>query len=244
MSTRHSARQTEDSCLQDFFTLELHEPGLTGDNLGLKTWGSSLVLAERLHTLLLPGSTNVPLEVLELGSGTGLLGLAAAGVWSADVTLTDLPAIVPNLRNNAVANMETLNDVAPAARLSCGILDWNDPRDLNIAISIEDKGCKRERDHKFSVLLAADPIYSEEHPALFTQTVFTWLAREHKARLLLAYPLRDLYGQEFDMLRRFLQEGGLEVVQEGEELRKDDWTDDVLHCWSVWSWSQPKIPDG
>jgi predicted nicotinamide N-methyase len=50
----------------------------------------------------------MPDEVLELGSGTGLLGLAAACIWKASVVLTDLPTIMPNLTHNASLNQEVV----------------------------------------------------------------------------------------------------------------------------------------
>lgn len=238
----HSTSQSQVYSSSDVWTLEIQEPGLTGDNLGLKTWSSSYIVAERLHTVLGCYSTCVPsskpLEVLEIGSGTGLLGLAAAGVLEAHVTLTDLPSILPNLQDNLAINKQAVHDVAPKARLSCGILDWKNPRTLELQPPIRNDDSQGTREQRFTIVLAADPIYSEEHPNLFTQTVLTWLTRSESARLLLAYPLRDSYSREFTMLRALLQEGGLEVLYEGEESGRDDWADDVLHSWSVWRWSR------
>jgi len=102
------------------FSLTIREPPLTGDSLGLKTWGSSYVLAQLLPQfasgplahLLGPHDDTVtnpdPIEVLELGSGTALLGIAAACIWRANVMLTDLPNIMPNLTNNANLNRQTV----------------------------------------------------------------------------------------------------------------------------------------
>lgn len=98
------------------FSLAIREPPLTGDSLGLKTWGSSYALAQLLHEfaagplahLFLPGANPMADEVLELGSGTGLLGLAAACIWKASVILTDLPTIMPNLAHNASLNQEVV----------------------------------------------------------------------------------------------------------------------------------------
>jgi hypothetical protein len=98
------------------FSLAIREPPLTGDSLGHKTWGSSYALAGLLHEfaagplahLFPPGAMSTPEEVLELGSGTGLLGLAAACVWKANVVLTDLPTIIANLMHNAELNTEVV----------------------------------------------------------------------------------------------------------------------------------------
>ena len=95
------------------FELVIKEPALTGDSLGLKTWGSAYVFSQALTRIAntslssffdgTQDSLDGP-KVLELGSGTGLLGLAAAALWKTQVTLTDLPSIVPNLRANAKQN--------------------------------------------------------------------------------------------------------------------------------------------
>ena len=86
----------------DDHEITLFEPSWTGDSIGHKTWGASLILARHLSSLhnlstssyLLPTSTG---KCLGLGEGTGLLGIAAVKVTNWTVTLTDLPCITGNL---------------------------------------------------------------------------------------------------------------------------------------------------
>lgn len=125
---------------QSSFELTIREPPLSGDSLGLKTWGSSYVLAHllprfaetSLSHLLSPGCSSPASPILELGAGTGLLGLAAARMWQTSVILTDLPAIVPNLAHNVELNRSTVASLGgdvEAADLTWGDLkEESDPR--------------------------------------------------------------------------------------------------------------------
>lgn len=112
------------------FELVIREPALTGDALGLKTWASSYLLSRHLPRLasaslagLLGQSRHSrSLSVLELGSGTGLLGLAAAALWKVPVWLSDLPEIVPNLRKNVETNKALV--LARGGSPAVGTLIW------------------------------------------------------------------------------------------------------------------------
>lgn len=117
------------------FDLVVREPPLTGDNLGLKTWGSSYVLAQMLDTIagqslshLLGSECSAPRPtVLELGSGTGLLGLAAATIWKTRVLLSDLPEIMPNLAHNIETNRSMIEGLGGS--VESGALTWGGEED-------------------------------------------------------------------------------------------------------------------
>lgn len=208
--------------------LALHEPSMTGDSLGLKTWASSNLLAKRLVTLrprlpaLSHGST-----VLELGSGTGLVGLAAAATFQTCVTLTDLPEIVPNLQRNAQENAAVL--ASHGVKVDCAVLDWTEPASFPAEA------------HSFALILAADPIYSPDHPRMIVQSIEHHLSLGDDARVILEMPLRGAYSPERLDFRERMLAIGLVVHDEGEEIGYDDWSsgnDDELTevpCWwSVW----------
>ncbi|XP_010503759.1 PREDICTED: protein N-lysine methyltransferase METTL21A-like [Camelina sativa] len=69
---------------------------------------STSPLTRTLSTFQSEGSDSPssPLNVVELGSGTGIVGIAAAATLGANVTVTDLPNVIENLRFNADANAE------------------------------------------------------------------------------------------------------------------------------------------
>lgn len=66
---------------------------------------------------------NVPTEgTIRLGSGTGLVGLAAAALWKRCVVVTDLPAIIPNLTYNVELNYQAIERAG--GKILVAPLDW------------------------------------------------------------------------------------------------------------------------
>lgn len=208
----------------------LHEPSLTEDNLGLKTWASSYLLAKRLHLIDVPEPTGgSQRRVLELGSGTGLVGIAAAAVWGAKVRLTDLPEIEPNLAMNVRDNSQVIETGGGVA--TTGVLDWSDSSNPS---SDEDR---------YPIILAADPLYSPEHPSLLVQTIERYLLRRAEARVIVELPLREAYAPEIIDFYQRMRALGLETREQGEEIGYDDWGGGEdgglkeVNCWlGVWVW--------
>lgn len=215
--------------IADHIEIVLREPSLTEDNLGLKTWTSSLLLARRLGPLRkhLPAQD---FRVLELGAGTGLVGIAAACVWGMEVSLTDLPEIVTNLQYNVNHNAGIVQ--ASGGTTLVMPLDWSDAAHA-----------PTNYHQRYLVILAADPLYSPAHPRLLAGTVERWLLRAPDARFIVELPLREGYGQERDDLKVRLGEIGLEAETEGTESGYDDWegTDgqlkEVTCWWAVWKFA-------
>ncbi|KAF2470957.1 uncharacterized protein BDR25DRAFT_28534 [Lindgomyces ingoldianus] len=225
------------------FNLTIHEPALTADNLGLKTWAASYLLAKRLHIfgIVKECRPNSP-RVLELGSGTGLVGLAMACL-GADVLLTDLPSIYPNLAHNVLKNHDVVRQ-NNGSTLS-GVLDWTNPTSLCIFPqgTPDSDGVGVPVQTKFPVILAADSLYSSDHPRLLVDTIEAWLSEHEEAKVIVEFPLRDAYLPEIKDFRDRMKRIGLFIQEEGEEKGYDDWGwtgagDDgsdsgLVHCW--WS---------
>ncbi|KAK8246035.1 hypothetical protein IWZ00DRAFT_524709 [Phyllosticta capitalensis] len=192
--------------------IQIHEPPLTGDNLGHKTWASSYLLAKKLYRLaddrrLFPLEAG-PRPALELGSGTGLVGLAAAAALGTQIT--------ENLDRNIESNRDILEEHNGSA--FAATLDWTTPSDMIDA--------HHKLDNKFDLILAADPLYSPDHPGLLVQTIAFWLSRDESARV------EDFVSK--------MQAIGLRICAEGYETGYDDWGGPngrkAVRCWwTVWS---------
>lgn len=227
----HSADESGNHAVE----IILHEPPLTADNMGSKTWASAFLLAKRLVTLKeqLPPLT-VTSRILELGAGTGLVGIAAAVVFDAHVILTDLPEIVPNLDRNIESNktiLQTGNSKANAA-----ILDWSTPELLH-ADTFE------LAQNSFPMILAADVIYSPEHATLLVKAITYHLSQSPDSRVVIEIPLREAFASERQDLRDCMAAAGLVLLSEGKETGFDDWASHRdgsmldVHCWwTVWAW--------
>lgn len=267
--------------------IKLHEPSLTGDNLGHKTWVASYLLAKRLPDLLprhFPAITRSTLtdpnpqnphpnpnpnpdpdptprrpRILELGAGTGLVGIAASALFQTTTHLTDLPAILPNLTHNIASNAHL---TAGGSTVTAAPLDWSD---FSSSSSLTDKnhhgsGNGNERPpshHPFDLILASDSLYAPQHPSWLTDVIGAFLrhndGHNNSARVMIMLPFRSVgkapgqgsVEEAHEELRGRMLGRGFVVVEEGEEEGWDDWVDlrakeggrVVVRCWwCVWRW--------
>lgn len=213
--------------------LTLYEPPMTSDNLGLKTWASSYLLAKQLCSL----RQHIPdlatdAAILELGAGTGLVGMAAALVFRRHTILTDLPEIVPNLEQNAGSNSEVIS--SRGGSVSAAVLDWTRPDELELD-SFDGSP------NSFPLIVVADPIYSSDHPRMLVDAIKCHLSIDESARLVIELPLREAYVDERQDLRDRLARIGLQIIVQGDEVGYDDWSagqdeelSEVKCWWSIW----------
>ena len=190
--------------------------------------------------------------ILELGSGTGLLGLVFAALESTRVHLTDLPAIVPNLTRNIDLNAGVLSSYGGSAEADA--LDWSLAPPLNsTSDSVE------EHDHasslpvatektqhfcsqKATLILTSDPIYSPSHPEILVNAIAACLVPDSKSRVVSGLPLRQGYEVERADFEERMGKAGLAVVEDGIITGYgDDWgneNEEVKVKWCVWRWKQ------
>lgn len=214
----------------------------SAENLVLTTWSSAGILSKLLYKLDIDQSQLRQTEagrysILELGAGTGLSGLTAAAVWGTSALLTDLPTIVPGIQANVDLNVDTL--AAHHGSAVSGTLDWKKPDTVYLYSPDEssDTTIKVADVNGFPIIMAADTMYTEEHPQLLSQAILACLRRSPTSRAIVVYAMRVAY---IDYMREFwelMEEGGLVAEQEGrEEIDLREWDDEKLHEWSVWKW--------
>lgn len=160
--------------------------------VGVQTWAAAIVLSDlivtrgsEIHKSLVKGApeTGRPTSVLELGAGTGLVGLVCARVLQklakatgqdpGCVTLTDYhPLVLANLERNVQTN---LADKAASQEILVytRLLDWSEYHD----------GSKTAADgDKYDLILAADVVYSPDHAKWLYSTVAALLAVDNQSR--------------------------------------------------------------
>ena len=112
-------------------------------------------------------------RVLELGAGTSAVGLAAAVLGAAHVTVTDLPALVPRMdRSIALNGLQATMTAAP--------LDWS---------SVPGAYAPGIAAGAFDVILAADCIYAPRLVPWLVQTMDALIAPG--TQMLLGYERRE-----------------------------------------------------
>ncbi|KAL0449941.1 UNVERIFIED_CONTAM: protein N-lysine methyltransferase METTL21A [Sesamum latifolium] len=123
------------------------------------------------------GRTSAPnrcLRLLELGSGTGAVGIAAAALLGASVTITDLPHVLPNLQFNVAANAKILE--LHGGAVEAAALQWGQTTDME-AIGRE-----------YDVILGSDLVYHENlYEPLLETLRFLLLGSERKVVFLMSH---------------------------------------------------------
>ncbi|TDH72531.1 hypothetical protein CCR75_000799 [Bremia lactucae] len=155
----------------------ISEVANSGKGTGLTTWDGSVVLAKYLEHNRHSGIAGS--RVVELGSGTGLVGIAAAILGANQVILSDLPYVVDNLAKNVA---ETVKLAARIGRpieseVSVEVLDWfKPPTDLG----------------DIDILLASDVVWVEELIPPLVATFDTLLRHSTaKTRILMSHQKRS-----------------------------------------------------
>lgn len=223
-------------------TIHITEPVLSAEGLSLTTWAGASILASLVHRLTdssirfppdLDKSLTIP--ILELGAGTGMVGMSSASRWNQPALLTDLDPIVPGI----TANIEMNRALLGANDVGAGTLDWYHPSNLKVAATKPDHTFPFAKSTQAHLILAADTVYSEEHPMLLSSVIPHWLSHHPDSRAIICYPLRVAYLDEIREVWSRFEEVGLECVEEGRQDADPSLFDDECLCeWSIWRWKK------
>ncbi|KAF8322247.1 hypothetical protein DL93DRAFT_2124075 [Clavulina sp. PMI_390] len=161
-------------------------------SVGLQTWGASSAMAERI--LVSPSSYGLdlqeasaasrPIRILELGAGTGLLGLAIGNLLvqagcSAQVVLTDFhAAVLANLEVNIRAN--PLSSSSSLVTLIAAPLDW----ELVHNARGEELELHPALQEKFDIIVGADVVYHPDHAKWLASAGSYFLRHPEPARTI------------------------------------------------------------
>ncbi|XP_069140410.1 protein N-lysine methyltransferase METTL21D-like [Argopecten irradians] len=98
--------------------LKIHQ--LEVGDVGCVVWDAALVMCKYLETADFDaGESWRGLDVVEVGAGTGVLGVFAAA-YGAKVTITDLPEFIPLMNLNIDTNQHHITGTAKAESLKWG----------------------------------------------------------------------------------------------------------------------------
>nr|GMC96991.1 protein N-lysine methyltransferase METTL21A [Ipomoea batatas] len=153
---------------------------LPSQGLSFQLWPAAATLVNlldgrfHLHPSLSSLLAGKRVRILELGSGTGVVGIAAAATLGASVTVTDLPHVLPNIQFNVDLNSGVLENHGGAVDVAA--LSWGEMKDME-AIGRE-----------YDLLLGSDVVYHDHlyDPLLKTMKFFL-LGGERKTAFVMAH---------------------------------------------------------
>ncbi|XP_054708914.1 protein N-lysine methyltransferase METTL21D-like [Uloborus diversus] len=166
-----------ESCDKD---LKIHQ--YTVGDVGCVVWDAGIALAKYLDHSNNANNSFVSKTVIDIGSGTGVVGLFAAAL-GADVLLTDLPEFIPLIQKNIESNQDILKGSASAS-----VLVWGEDVDKYPTPDI---------------ILVSDCIYYDKSVECLVPTLVNLAS--NKTEVLISYEDR-IIGNKKELLKQFLEE--------------------------------------
>ncbi|KAI8352100.1 putative methyltransferase-domain-containing protein [Blakeslea trispora] len=177
----------DDERMERASRLLAHMSGRGGNDLGFKTWGAAPMMAKKLlQENIIPHLADA--SVLELGTGTGMVGLVCDYLGAAEVHVTDYhPRVLENVAYNIQLNQ---------SRARVSQLDFVEVA-LDQAVEWQDR--------TFDVVIASDLLYEMEHAEHLPLAI----DRLMKNEFYFMIPLRDTHWEEVSRFEQKMKEIGL-----------------------------------
>lgn len=199
---------------KDEILLNIHQLGV-GDE-GCVVWDAALVLLKFLFTE--KGKLCVhDRSVLELGAGTGVVGLTSLFAGASSVCITDLPRLLPLINVNIEANFDlikthrtdlTVKEAHSFHKVSAQSLCWGKEDDLENYfkfLSSMDHAKSTDCDKPSACVLIADCIYYEQGSEDLVKTIVMLLDKlSEESMVLCSYEYRTV-GDKVKVLKHFFQ---------------------------------------
>lgn len=147
-----------------------------GDRIATKVWDCAIIMSHYFEQVVADNPNFfVGKRVIELGSGTGFLGLACWALGSKSVTLTDLSSVLPHLVENVEICRRFYSD---GGELEVSELCWGQTP-LNDMIG------------NFDIIIASDVIYELEYFPALLHTI-NEIATTSQIEIYLGYRARGI----------------------------------------------------
>ncbi|OBZ86555.1 Protein-lysine N-methyltransferase rrg1 [Choanephora cucurbitarum] len=179
--------------------LPLHEPCYVGNDLGFKTWGAAPMMAKKLlQENIIPHLNDA--SVLELGTGTGMVGLVCDYLGAAEVHVTDYH---PRVLENVAYNIQLNQSHAQVSKLDF----------IEVALDQSPEW----QDRTFDIVIASDLLYEMEHADHLPLAI----DRLMKHEFYFMIPLRDTHWEEVTHFEQKMTNLGL-VCRKKEDSQHEE----------------------
>ncbi|CAG8572806.1 7999_t:CDS:2, partial [Scutellospora calospora] len=186
-------------------TLKIRDSTLLDDDVGFKTWGAAYLLAKMcISGQAMPLNKIQSKFILEIGAGTGLVGLTCAMIGCSNVLLTDYHL---NVLSNVVYNVN-LNQLQNSVKVEK--LDWEE-----IANCVEQK-----LQQKFDIIVGADIVYEVVHTNWIPKVIKQFMTKDGIFYLMI--PLRPTHTLEVELFERCMEEQGFILQYQQDQPGLDD----------------------
>ncbi|RUP52329.1 putative methyltransferase-domain-containing protein [Jimgerdemannia flammicorona] len=202
--------------------LNIHEDpvGVWAGGVGSTVWDAGLVLSKYLEKLSSePSQTMIKsrARVIELGSGTGLVGLVFARCFpdAECIVLTDKSASLPLLKKNLLENAVT---GSKTSRVVVEELDWEHTDLIGTALA-----------GPYDVVLLSDCLW---YPPIYEPLVKSLSAVAGPSTIvILAYEKRD-FDKEIEFFKMFSQKFAFKDVNSEEQ--NEQWQSEDIFMFRAW----------